>query len=319
MSENILEKIGYYLKNYNDFLIVGHKDPDGDAIGSSLALYKALTEYGKRAIVANTSKISDLYFFLDDVKNIVQLQNNEKVQVIITVDSADFERTNLDKSYVKDKILINIDHHPTNTHYGTINFVVPQAAAVGCLIYQILKFNNMPINLKTAEYLYLSILTDTGSFRYSSTSANAFRIASDLIDLGVKPWKIAYNIYESKKLTTLKLMGLALNTIDTYYNDKLAVMRINQEMYRSTNTNADDTEGFVNIARSVRGCEVGALLREDKPNYIKVSLRSKDAVDVSTIALLFRGGGHKNAAGFEINGTIEEVKETLIRAFSFLE
>ncbi|MGB9755609.1 MAG: DHH family phosphoesterase, partial [Desulfurella sp.] len=142
---------------------------------------------------------------------------------------------------------------------------------------------------------------------------------SDLIDLGVKPWKIAYNIYESKKLTTLKLMGLALNTIDTYYNDKLAVMRINQEMYRSTNTNADDTEGFVNIARSVRGCEVGALLREDKPNYIKVSLRSKDAVDVSTIALLFRGGGHKNAAGFEINGTIEEVKETLIRAFSFLE
>ncbi|MGB9745058.1 MAG: DHH family phosphoesterase, partial [Desulfurella sp.] len=194
MSENILEKIGYYLKNYNDFLIVGHKDPDGDAIGSSLALYKALTEYGKNTIVANTSKISDLYFFLDDVKNILQLQNNEKAQVIITVDSADFERTKLDKNYVKDKILINIDHHPTNTQYGNINYVVPQAAAVGCLIYEILKFNNIPISLKTAEYLYLSILTDTGSFRYSSTSANAFRIASDLIDLGVKPWKIAYNI-----------------------------------------------------------------------------------------------------------------------------
>ncbi|MGC9102865.1 MAG: DHH family phosphoesterase [Desulfurella sp.] len=318
MSEHILEKIGYYLKNYNDFLIVGHKDPDGDAIGSSLALYKALTEYGKNTIVANTSKISDLYFFLDDVKNILQLQNNEKAQVIITVDSADFERTKLDKNYVKDKILINIDHHPTNTQYGNINYVVPQAAAVGCLIYEILKFNNIPISLKTAEYLYLSILTDTGSFRYSSTSANAFRIASDLIDLGVKPWKIAYNIYESKKLSTLKLMGQAINTITPYYNNKLIIMHITQKMYNETNTTSDDTEGFVNIARSVKGCEVGVLLREDRPNFIKVSLRSKDEVDVSNIAASFGGGGHKNAAGFELEGSIEGIKEKLIKAFSFL-
>ncbi|MGC8616502.1 MAG: DHH family phosphoesterase [Desulfurella sp.] len=318
MSEHILEKIGYYLKNYNDFLVVGHKDPDGDAIGSSLALYKALTEYGKNTIVANTSKISDLYFFLDDVKNILQLQNNEKAQVIITVDSADFERTKLDKNYVKDKILINIDHHPTNTQYGNINYVVPQAAAVGCLIYEILKFNNIPISLKTAEYLYLSILTDTGSFRYSSTSANAFRIASDLIDLGVKPWKIAYNIYESKKLSTLKLMGQAINTITPYYNNKLIIMHITQKMYNETNTTSDDTEGFVNIARSVKGCEVGVLLREDRPNFIKVSLRSKDEVDVSNIAASFGGGGHKNAAGFELEGSIEGIKEKLIKAFSFL-
>lgn len=319
MNENILGQIDHYLKNYDNFLVIGHKDPDGDAIGSSLALYKALNEFGKNAIVANISKISDLYFFLDDTKNILLLQNNEKAQVIITVDSADFERTMLDRQYVKDKILINIDHHPTNTHFGNINFVVPEAAAVGCLIYEILTFCNIPISLKTAEYLYLSILTDTGSFRYSSTSANAFRIASNLIEIGVKPWKIAYNIYESKKLTTLKLMGLAINTIDTYYNNKLALMHITQEMYSSTNTNSDDTEGFVNIARSVRGCEVGVLLREDKPNYIKVSLRSKDAVDVSKIAQLFGGGGHKNAAGFEINGTIEEIKTTLVKAFSFLE
>jgi phosphoesterase RecJ-like protein len=319
MNENILETIGYYLKNYNDFLIVGHKDPDGDAIGSSLALYKALSEFGKNAIVANISKISDLYFFLDDTKNIKLLQNNEKVQVIITVDSADFERTNLNKDYIKDKILINIDHHPTNTGFGNINYVVPEASAVGCLIYEILKFNDIPISLKTAEYLYLSILTDTGSFRYSSTSSNAFRIASELIKLGVKPWKIAYNIYESKKLTTLKLMGQAINTITTHYNDKLVIMYINQDMYRKTNTTSDDTEGFVNIARSIKGCEVGALLREDKPNYIKVSLRSKDQVDVSKIALTFGGGGHKNAAGFELVGSIEEIKEKLVQAFSFLK
>ena len=165
----------------------------------------------------------------------------------------------------------------------------------------------------------MSILTDTGSFRYSSTSSNAFKIASDLIKLGVKPWKMAYNIYESKKLTTLKLMGLAINTITTHYNDKLAIMYINQDMYKNTNTTSDDTEGFVNIARSVKGCEVGALLREDKPNCIKVSLRSKDEVDVSKIALTFGGGGHKNAAGFELVGSIEEVKEKLVQAFSFLK
>ncbi len=319
MNEKILEQIGNYLKSYNDFLVVGHKDPDGDAIGSSLALYKALKEIGKNAIVANISKISDLYFFLDDVKNIKLLQNNEKAQVIVTVDSADFERTMLDREYVKDKILINIDHHPTNTYFGNINYVVPQAAAVGCLIYQIFKFNNIEISLKTAEYLYLSILTDTGSFRYSSTSSNAFKIASELIDIGVKPWNIAYNVYESKKLTTLKLMGQVINTIDTYYNNKLTIMHVSQKMYADTNTDSDDTEGFVNIARSVKGCEVGALLREDKPNYIKVSLRSKADVDVSKIALDFGGGGHKNASGFELNGSIEEVKKKLVKSFSFLE
>jgi len=318
MSEKILEEIGSYIKNFNDFLIVGHKDPDGDAIGSSLALYRALKEVGKNAIVANISNISDLYYFLDDVKNIKLLQNNEKAQVIITVDSADFERTRLDESYVKNKILINIDHHPTNTYYGNVNFVVPEAAAVGCLIYDILRYNALPISLHTAEYIYLSILTDTGSFRYSSTNSKAFRIASELISIGVKPWKIAYNIYESKKLSTLKLMGKAINTIESFYNNKLTIMYITQQMYEETNTNSDDTEGFVNIARSVKGCEVGALLREDKPDYIKVSLRSKDEVDVSIIAQKFGGGGHKNAAGFEVSSRIEDVKQELVKSFSFL-
>ncbi len=315
----LFQKIGDIVNKYSKFLIVAHKNPDGDAIGSSLAFYSVLKEMGKVVYVENPTDVPSLYKFLDDYDKIEPISNNKDVDVVIAVDTAEIDRCGIDKNYAKDKVFINIDHHKTNTMFAKINLIDSNAAAVGCILWDLFVYNKFPISKKTALYLYVSIMTDTGSFRYASTSPKTMRIAADLIEKGVNPWFAAYNIYESRKLKTLKLLGLVLNTLETYYDGKLAIEYVTQDMFKKTDTYIENTEGFVNFARSVRGAEVGVLLREDEPNYFKISMRSKDKVDVSkAAALVFGGGGHKNAAGGQIKGTLGEVREKIIEAFSFL-
>ena len=164
----------------------------------------------------------------------------------------------------------------------------------------------------------MSILTDTGSFRYASTKPRTFQIASKLLEKGVEPWFVAYNVYETRLLKELKLLGLVLETLETYYEGKLAVLYITRDMFIKTDTTAENAEGFVNFARSVRGAEVGVLLREDEPGVFKISIRSKDRVDVSEAAGAFGGGGHKNAAGGTIYGTLNQAEQKILEAFSFL-
>ncbi len=312
------KKVAQILKSEDSFLIVSHKNPDGDAIGSSLALYSVLKELGKEVYVENPTKPAYTYDFLPDYDAIELITNSRDVKVVIAVDSAEMHRCGLKDEYVKDKLLINIDHHKTNPGFGDINIIEPDAAAVGCIIWDILKEGGLPISKRTAEYLYLSILTDTGSFRYSSTSPKTFAIASELLKLGVEPWYISSNIYESEKPETYKLLSLVLDTLTLYHEGKLAVVYVTQDMFKKTNTNADNTEGFVNYARSIRGVEVGVLLREDEPDVFKISIRSKGNVDVSEVATQFEGGGHKNAAGGTIRAPLKEALEKIVSAFDFL-
>lgn len=312
-------EIGKILKEKSSFLIVTHKNPDGDAIGSSFALYNVLRELGKTVYLEIPTKPSYIYDFLDDY-NIVEITSNSKnVEVVIALDSAELHRCGLEKDYIKDKLLINIDHHKTNPGYGDINLIEPDAAAVGCIIYDILKTNKLPITKKTAEYLYLSILTDTGSFRYSSTTSKTFKVASELLEKGVEPWYIASNVYEREKPETYKLLSLTLNTLELHLEGKLALLYTTQEMFKKTNTTADNTESFVNFARSIRGVEVGVFLREDEPDVFKISIRSRGLVDVSEVATKFEGGGHKNAAGGTVRASLEEAKQKILEAFSFLK
>ncbi len=315
----MIDKIGELIKNKNSFLIVSHVNPDGDAIGSSLALYSVLKEMGKEVYVENpTLPIPYIYSFLEAYNNIELVSNSKDVETVFVVDVAEFGRCGLSKNYIKDKIVINIDHHKTNTLFGNINIVIPEASAVGCILWDIFTQNGLHISKETATYLYVSLLTDTGSFRYASTTPRTLEIASKLLEKGVEPWVVAYNIYETKELKELKLLGLVLNTLETYYNGQLAIEYVTSDMFKKTTTTAEHSEGFVNFARSVKGAEVGVMLREEFPGRFKISIRSKDKVDVSKTALSFKGGGHKNAAGGEIDGTLEEAKKKIIEAFSFL-
>ncbi len=312
-------EIGKILKEKNSFLIVTHKNPDGDAIGSSFALYNVLKELGKTVYIEIPTKPAYIYDFLEDYSIVEITSNSKDVEVVIALDSAEMHRCGLEKDYIKDKLLINIDHHKTNPGYGDINLIEPDAAAVGCIVYEILKINNFPITKKTAEYLYLSILTDTGSFRYSSTTPKTFKIAAELLEKGVEPWYIASNVYEREVPETYKLLALTLDTLELHLGGKLALLYTTQDMFKKTNTTADNTESFVNYARSIRGVEVGVFLREDEQCVFKISIRSKGNVDVSEIATRFEGGGHKNAAGGTIRAPLEEAKQKIIEAFNFLK
>ncbi len=312
-------EIGKIIKEKSSFLVVTHKNPDGDAIGSSFALYNVLKELGKTVYLEIPTKPAYIYDFLDDYNAVEITTNSKDVEVILALDSAEMHRCGLDKEYVKDKLLINIDHHKTNPGFGNINLIEPEAAAVGCIVYDILKSNGLPITKKTAEYLYLSILTDTGSFRYSSTSPKTFKVAADLLEKGVEPWYIASNVYEREKPETYKLLSLTLDTLELHLSGKLALLYTTQDMFKRTNTTADNTESFVNFARSIRGVEVGVFLREDEPNVFKISIRSRGSVDVSEVAARFEGGGHKNAAGGTLRAPLKEAKQKIIDAFSFLK
>ncbi len=316
----MIKKIGEIIKKYNSFLVVSHINPDGDAIGSSLALYRALKELNKEVYIENpTTPIPYIYSFLEDFNKIEPVSNSKDVDVVFIVDVAEAKRCGLNKEYLQSKKVINIDHHKTNTNFGDINIVLPEAAAVGCIVWDIFEKNGINVSKDTATYLYVSLLTDTGSFRYASTTPKTFEIASKLLEKGVEPWKVAYNIYETNSLNELKLLGLTLQTLEVHHHGQLAIEYITSDMFEKTNTTAENSEGFVNYARSVRGAEVGVLLREDAPNLFKISIRSKDKVDVSQAAVKFGGGGHKNAAGGEIKGSLQEAKDKIIEAFSFLE
>jgi phosphoesterase RecJ-like protein len=317
-NSSIMKEIGDIINRYNSFLVVAHKNPDGDAVGSSLAMYSLLKELGKEVYIENPTDVPSVFQFLEDYDKIELLKNNKDVDVVIALDTAEIGRCGIKEEYVKDKIFINIDHHKTNTEFGHINLVVDDAAAVGCILWDIFELNGFNVSAQTAQYLYVSILTDTGSFRYSSTTPKTLNIAAELLKRDIDPWFIAYNIYESNKLKTLRLLGLVLDTLETYYDGKLAIEYVTLDMFNKANAQIEDSEGFVNYARSVRGAEVGVLLREDKTNEFKISMRSKGNVDVSKAALLFGGGGHKNAAGGEINGTLDEVKQRIIDSFAFL-
>ncbi len=318
MSE-ILQKIGDVIRDHGTFLVVSHKDPDGDAIGSSLALYRLLKEMDKVVYVENpTHPLPRIYSFLEDFDKVKPISNSVDVEVVFVVDTADMPRCGLSEEYIKDRLVVNIDHHKTNTKFGDINLIEPEAAAVGCILWRLFTANGFDISKATATYLYVSLLTDTGSFRYASTTPETFRISAELLERGVEPWYVAYNIYETMELKVLKLLGLVLGTLETYHDGKLAIEYVTREMFEKTGTGREDSEGFVNYARGVYGAEVGALLREDGENFFKISLRSKSDVDVSKVAALFGGGGHKNAAGCEIEGSLEEVKKKLVDAFSFL-
>ncbi len=313
------KKLDELIQKQTSFAVVSHKNPDGDAIGSILAMGRILRKKGKEVEIFNATPIPSNFAFLPDADLIKPLKETE-CEVLIALDCADFQRTGFNDS-VREKVdvVVNIDHHRTNAYFGDINIVDPGAAAVGCLLWQFVKYIKFPVDKDLATQIYTAILTDTGSFRYLTTTPKVLRTAAEILECGVNPWDVAYNVYEERRLSTLKLLGFALSTLKTYCGGKLVIIYVTQGMYKKTSTQTKSTEGFVNYARAARGGEVGVLLREDEPSLFRVSIRSKDRIDVSRMAEMFGGGGHKNAAGCEIKGSLSEVREKIIWAFSKLE
>lgn len=297
------------------FIVASHVDPEGDAIGSALALYFALKGLGKKVVVYNESGVPRILRFLPGAECIKrELPSVNEYDAIFVVDCGDIDRLGKLKDKLEKLKIINIDHHSTNNAFGHLNFIDKTASAAGEVVYDLLRKLNVPFTKEIAINLYTAVVVDTGSFRYASTTPKSFKIAAELLTMGVDPWEVAKNIYENFPFERMKLLGDALQTMELVKNGLYAFMVVTKEMLSKYNATEDLTEGFVNFGRAVEGVEVSVLFKETGDDLYKLSFRSKGDIDVARIAQNLGGGGHKNAAGCKLKGSLTEVKEKVISA-----
>jgi phosphoesterase RecJ-like protein len=313
----MIDSIVAIIATNSTFLVTTHEGPDGDAVGSSLALSTYLRRLGKDVTVYFKDPVPDLYAFLPLADSVVHAIPDRDFDVCFVLDVGEFRRAGNELvNFTKVGKFINIDHHLLCDRFGAINLVDAEAAATGILIRRIIKAAGHEIDYETALCIYTAVITDTGSFRYSNANQEAFAVAGEMVAAGVDAWFVAERLYESQPRKRLELLALALATLKISSRGEVASITVLLDMYEKTGTDAELTDGFVNYPRSIRGVEVAVFFREINPGLFKVGFRSKGKVNVSALAAEFGGGGHHNAAGCNISGPLEDVRR---QVFSHLD
>jgi phosphoesterase RecJ-like protein len=320
MINQIIDQI----RKSRSVLVVSHTNPDGDAIGALLATGLALKAMDKRVLMYNETAIPAVYRFLPTVKSIShRIDNFEPFDAVIVLDCGALERVgNITPQIRNASMMINIDHHMTNTRFGHLQYIDPNACATAEIIYRIIKQLPVAFTCPMATAIYTGILTDTGSFRFSNTNQAAFAICAEMIASGANPYDVAQHVYGHYSLGRIKLLNLALDSLEISPNGKMSIMSLTQYMLKKTSTQAEDIDGIINYARRIEDVEVAALIHEiesdptgpknGRRNY-HVSLRSDGSVNVADIAAKFGGGGHANAAGFSVLSTLAEIKTKMFQ------
>lgn len=304
------------MKNSSHVLLASHTNPDGDAIGSLVAMGLALSALGKQTTLYNESPIPAVYRYLPAVEHVVRkIDSAVAFDTAVILDCGDLQRIGRATSPVdRIPVTINIDHHITNTGFGNLQQIEPLACATSEIVYHIIKRLTIPINQDIATAIYTGILTDTGSFRFSNTNRAAFTICDEMIAMGVNPYHIAQHVYGTYSLGRIKLLNLALDSIEISQNGKLSLMTVTRDMLKETHTQPEDADGLINYARRIEAVRVAALIQQHKngdSNLYHVSLRSDGEIDVAAIAASFGGGGHASAAGFSIKTTLPDLKHRI--------
>ncbi|MCG0275039.1 MAG: bifunctional oligoribonuclease/PAP phosphatase NrnA [Thermosediminibacteraceae bacterium] len=302
------------ISKYNSFIVTSHIAPDGDALGSVLALTIALEKLGKKVLPIINDTIPQKFRFLPCSEKVRAFASEkDKAEVMICLDSGDPGRLEFKKD-LRDicNFIVNIDHHKSNTMYGDINLVNDSYSSVGEMVYFLLKGLNIPIDIDIATCIYTSIITDTGSLKYSNTTPSCLKVLAELVEIGVKPDFISREVFEKKSLASVMLLKEILGSLKISEDGKIAYMRLTKDMMLKTGAKEEDTDGLINYAREIDGVEVAVLFKEQDNFKIKVGLRSNQWVDVSKIAEQFGGGGHARAAGCTIEGSLEEVEHSIL-------
>ncbi len=308
----IKQQIAEQIRTHHSFLIVAHENPDGDAVGSTLGLALALMEMGKEVTAYNSDGVPETMRFLPQSRLIrSRIPAAARYDVVFVLDSGDLERCGLPVLDLSDT-LINIDHHP-HSSFGDLCYLDTEASATAVLIYRLLQECRHPISLAVAKALYLGILSDTGSFRYSSANQEAFAISGELIALGIDPWETASNLYESYAPQRMRLLGLVLPTLEISACGRYASMVMQREDLRQAEALEEHADGFVNYPRAVRGVEVAVFFSQRAAEQYKISFRSRGAVDVGNLSRQLGGGGHHNAAGALISAPLPQVKKLVFQ------
>ncbi|PJB43859.1 MAG: DHH family phosphoesterase [Deltaproteobacteria bacterium CG_4_9_14_3_um_filter_44_9] len=311
MEAKIVEEI----KRNKAFLIASHINPEGDAIGSALALAISLKNIGKEVTVFNQDPIPrNLQFLPMSAEIIHEIDGSLSFDAAFVLDCGGLDRVG--KEIEKIRKIINIDHHITNSRFGDIRLVDSQSSSTAELIYAVLKDIPIEVTYEIALNIYTAILTDTGAFCNSNTTEGTFHIASEMVRIGVNPSSVAEKIYQEMPVSRLKLLGLVLNTLEILGNGRIASVVATLSMLKKTGATPELTEDIVTYPRSILGVKVAVLFREVSKNYYKVSFRSNKDVDVADIAREFSGGGHPNASGGNVGGSLLEVKGKVFEAIS---
>ena len=301
------------IRTRHRFVLSSHARPDGDAIGSQLAMAFALDHLGKQVTLINRDPVpGPLVPFPGTDRIVVADHVDEIFDAAIIMECSSLDRTGVtgfDRSFV-----INIDHHQGNTGYGAVNWFDQGAAACAEMVFDVIVALGVPLSPAIATHLYVGILTDTGSFHYSAISPKTFDIARQLVEAGVDPTAVARTVFDSNTLGRLKLFGAVLSEIELEHDGRLAVMRVDHAMTAAAGGTYEDTEGLINLPLTVREIRASAFLKELGPAEFRVSLRSKGAIDVAAVARQFGGGGHKNAAGCTVPGTYAEARRAVVAA-----
>lgn len=309
------KKIAAFLRSKNRFLIVCHPSPDGDMLGSAMALALALKKCRKTTVIYSKDKLIENYKDLPHMHRVTHKKPEGKFDAVVTIDCGDAKRLMpyYGKWLASTKI-INIDHHASNSRFGDFVFVDTKFAAVGEQIYLIIKELNVPLDAAIASNLYLSIMTDTGNFRFSNTSSLTFKIASELVKCGVNPEEMYCLIYENRSLNRIKLLLMTLSGMQLFENRKVAVITVTKKMLKKLRGLGDpDTQEILDVVRTIKGVKISIALKEKSAKEIKVSLRSRTC-DVNKIALKFGGGGHRAASGCMITGkTLQQVQTMILK------
>jgi len=311
-----VKKIVAALKRYNNFLITAHINSEGDSIGSQLVMAHLLKKLKKRYIIFdNDPTPKSLRFLLDGEIIRTRLTKKDKFDVIISVDCPTIARTGKVAPYFADaKCILNIDHHISNKQFGDILWVEPDMSSCGEMLYYLYRSLGVPIDKRAALLMYVAILTDTGYFSYENTTYKTHKIVGELLKTGIKPLWVGKHLNEAKSMNDLKLLNETLNTLKLHYNDQVATLYTSKKMLRRLNLQPESAEGFVNYGRSINTAKVAIffLERPDKPGEVHVSFRSKGAVDVNKLARVFNGGGHVNASGCLVKGSIAQAQKIIL-------
>ena len=298
-------------------LIASHEDPDGDSIGSQLAMRQFAIAKGKSVTILNHGAIPDKYLFLPnivEIKNIEDYQGSESFDLAIIIECPGLERLGKVQRHLGEGTkLINIDHHPDNQKFGVVNLLNSKASSVGEMLVEYFEAINWKIDTNAAICLYAAILTDTGRFRYNSTTRRTMEIAGQLIELGANPREICDRIYYTMPLQLIKLTGTALSGINFYEDGRICLMQVDRRMLEENKTDYGDLNGLADYTLFGKGVVVGGLIKELDKGRTKVSLRSRGKFDVSSVAHKYGGGGHFNAAGFAVNLPMDAVRKTLLK------
>ncbi|KAB2954350.1 bifunctional oligoribonuclease/PAP phosphatase NrnA [Heliorestis acidaminivorans] len=303
------------LRQAKRVLLCVHQIPDGDALGSMSALISTLQEQGKDLFAYCHDEVPQIYRFLPGIQKVKQkiVDPAASFDVALIMDCGDLERIGPSLDFLHNvEVIINLDHHTGNPLFGHLNWVDTEAAATGEIVYQLHEQAGWPITADVATALYTSLMSDTGSFQFSNTSAYTMRIAAELREKGARTDEIRREIYEKKTMRSLQLLRHALNQLQISEDGQIAWISISSEINGQIGATHEDYEGIISYPRTIEGVEVALLFREMEVGTIKIGLRSNRTIDVAAVARQIGGGGHRRAAGCTFKGSLAEAEERLL-------